>query len=113
MEGMMHIKKTKLDKKSKGFAGLPSLVIDLNLNLGLREKKGSFFAIKNGILYQFERKTSREMIDRFKIGQISALDMKIENNQNTIRMIYKKFYVLLTVENQTLCQKWLNSLKYV
>jgi len=54
------------------------------------------------------------MIDRFKIGQIDALDMKIdENNQNTIRMIYKKFYVLLTVENPVLCQKWFNSLQYV
>ena len=81
MEGLMHIKKTTLDKKSKGFAGLPSLHIDLNLgNLGLLEKKPMYFAIKNGILYQFERKTARVNIDRFKIDQISALDMKIENN---------------------------------
>ena len=53
-------------------------------------------------------------MDRFKINNISALAVKTdENNETTVRMIYKKFYVILTAENQVSAQKWYNSLQYV
>ena len=54
------------------------------------------------------------MMDRFKINQIKALDKKKdENEQWTIRMIYKKFYVIFTIESEELSEKWLKSLQQV
>ena len=121
MEGKMGFKKVKLEKKEGLKAlSLPSISLNLNLNLNnlnlnmLSGEQQKYFTIQNGILYVYERKTAREMIDRFKISQMDAMDIKKEeNNQNTIRILYKKFYLMLTVETPELCQKWFNSLKYV
>ena len=105
----MLVKKTKLEKKTTMMSNLPSL----NLNVKAL-KVQRYFSIRHGVLYQYERKTARVMMDRFKINNISAMSLKTdENNQATIRLIYKKYYVILTPENDTLAQKWFNSLQYV
>ena len=103
MEGFMLIRKTKLDKKST----LPSFSTSMIAN----QKR--YFSIRAGILYQYERKTSREMMDRFKISMIKALDKKCDNDQWTLRMIYKKFYVIFRIESEQLADKWLKSLQQV
>ena len=98
----MLIRKTKLDKKT---SALPGFSTSMTANIK------RYFSIRAGILYQYERKTSREMMDRFKISHIKALDKKKDDNdQWTIRMIYKKFYVILSIENDKLAEKWLKSL---
>ena len=54
------------------------------------------------------------MSDNFKLKQVGAIDLRKEdNNLNQIRMIYKKFYVIFTIESLNLAKKWLNSLQYV
>ena len=54
------------------------------------------------------------MTDRFKMAQVTALDLKTdESGAIQIRMIYKKFYVILTLDSMVIAEKWLNSLKYV
>ena len=54
------------------------------------------------------------MSDNFKLKQVGAIDIRKEdNNLNQIRMIYKKFYVIFTIESLNLAKKWLNSLQYV
>ena len=52
------------------------------------------------------------MSDRFKIGQITALELKPDESGNSfsIRMIYRAFYVILTIDNETQAKKWFNSL---
>lgn len=54
------------------------------------------------------------MSDSFKLGQVGAIDLRNDDNgQHQIRMIYKKYYVILTIPNEHLAAKWLNSLIYV
>ena len=59
MEGFMLVRKTKLDKKT---SALPGFSTPLTANFK------RYFSIRAGILYQYERKTSREMMDRFKVS---------------------------------------------
>ena len=114
----MCVKKNKIDNKALGLPSLQGLqgmgVAALNVVPGLAlNPMKKYFCIRNGVLYQYERKTAREAVDRFRIGNIGALDLKTENDVTTIRMIYKKFYVLLTIDTPVLGRKWLNSLQYV
>jgi len=51
------------------------------------------------VLYQYDRKTARENTDRFKLGQVTAIDLKSEEKEHQLRMIYKKFYVILTFDD--------------
>ena len=114
----MCVKKNKIDNKAlglpslQGLQGMGAAALNVVPGLALNPMK-KYFCIRNGVLYQYERKTAREAVDRFRIGNIGALDLKTENDVTTIRMIYKKFYVLLTIDTPVLGRKWLNSLQYV
>ena len=111
IEGYLFIKKTKLEQgKLQMLQNLPNMTTITNL-VGQRK---SFCCIRNGVLYQYDRKTARENTDRFKLGQVTALDLKTEGEKEyQIRMIYKKYYVILTFDDLGDAQKWLASLQYV
>ena len=67
----MIVKKTKLKAKNK--------IIPTSINIPITNLK-RYFTIRNGILYQYERKTARVMMDRYKIRQIGAMSLKTEDN---------------------------------
>lgn len=77
---------------------LPSVAALGNL---VGQQRKDYCCIRNGVLYQYDRKTAREAKDRFKLGNVSALDLKSEEKEHQIRMIYKKFYVILTFDDLT------------
>ena len=113
MDGYMTVKKTKIEQKSQGLVDAfnPMNInlnpMNLNLNavtnivpLGFNQQK-KYMCIRNGVLYQFERKTARQFADRFKLGNVTSLDLKTEENgTSTIRMLYKKYLVNLTIDNK-------------
>ena len=102
-------------------------------------KNKPWFAIKKGVLYQYEKKTSRDCMDKFNISLISAIAMivakpKDENDidfaglagagvdkllgsdkgpQAQFQMIYQDFYCIFTVEEKWLAEKWVNSIKLI
>ena len=69
----MIVKKTKLKAKNK------IIPTSININIPITNLK-RYFTIRNGILYQYERKTARVMMDRYKIRQIGAMSLKTEDN---------------------------------
>mmetsp|Transcript_16859 Transcript_16859/g.22716 ORF Transcript_16859/g.22716 Transcript_16859/m.22716 type:complete len:107 (+) Transcript_16859:778-1098(+) len=98
IEGFMFLKKTKLEQnKMMLLQNLPSVATLSNL-VGQRKQ---YCCIRNGTLYQYDRKTARLNTDRFRMGNVTALDLKTEDEEHQIRMIYKKYYVILTFDDLT------------
>ena len=76
IEGFLFLKKTKLEQnKMMLLNNLPSVATLGNL---VGQQRKHYCCIRNGVLYQYDRKTARVNMDRFKLGNVSALDLKSE-----------------------------------
>ena len=81
IEGYLFLKKTKLEQnKLMLLSNLPNVATLTNL---VGQKK-HYCCIRNGVLYQYDRKTARTNMDHFKMGQVSALDLKTETKESKI-----------------------------
>lgn len=139
MEGEMLIQKTELKTKNKGdllsnvMSGVGNIAVfggDMVLNQLKFLKHKPWFAIKKGVLYQYEKKAARNCKDSFKIAEIQAIAMVNKKppadddltatiipgenkNQAQFQMIYQKFYCIFTVNDTETAEKWVNSIKMV
>ena len=73
----------------------------------------SFFAIKKGVLYEYENENSRVAKERkIQIKKISVID-KNPANENELNMLCKNMFYTMEFKDKWLTEKWINSLKFV
>ena len=116
MEGTVHMQKTKLDNKHGGdlvntlVSGVGDFT-DIFANKLLT--RNSYFAIKKGVLYQYENQKSRKAIEMLKINKITAISVMKGNESKKFQMIYENQYFIMECPESLICLKWVNSIKHV
>ncbi len=78
----------------------------------LNLKKKQFIAIKRGVLYQYEKQSSREASERLQIKKMTTCAID-RINENQFSILFKNFYLTVDCEDKWICQKWVNSIKLV
>ena len=76
------------------------------------KQKKNYFAIKNGILYQYEYERARTSLKQITIRETKAIQ-RSEKNPQEFFIIHKKKCYKFVSESEGICLKWVNSLKYV
>ena len=71
-----------------------------------------YFAVKNGVLYQYSHERSRESEKHIDIKQTKAIEISPDNPREFYIVIKKKCYRFLC-ELEGEAQKWVNSLKAI
>lgn len=124
MSGYMHMTKSRLDQKGFHVADLANLDVGNVVSgiggvtkgvfnaVGSVIKRGTFFAIKKGVLYEYKSETSRDCESKIVISKISAIDKNYQNEKE-FQIMYRKFYITMNCHDKWQVEKWINSLKLV
>lgn len=117
MHGMMEVEKRKMKDQNKGgvnnaLKGGFSDVVNFGGSALNKLRKKPYFAIKKGSLFQYSYVRSREAEDTYLISKITAIGVS-KDDPLQFTMIYKNFYCIFNCDNKDICQKWVNSIKYV
>ena len=116
MEGTIQMQKTKLENRNSSdlVHSLVSGVGDFSdIFANKLFSRQSFFAIKKGVLYQYENQKSRQASEMFQINKISAISVMKEAESKKFQMIYENFYFIMECQDHWSCRKWVNSIKHV